>query len=172
MQQKSPDGQTFRQIDHFLIDARRVSNVRDVRTFRGANRNSGNYLFISKIGSRNSKAKKTYVSYTRKFNSEKLKSPETFSAYREKLNKCLTRHVDDNDDINEAWTLLKNAITQTAGTILDSIERVTHKDWFDAECEQATISKNNAYKRMQLRNHTRKSMEEYRTARSEEKKSI
>jgi len=50
------------------------------------------------------------------------------------------------------------------------MERVTHKDWFDEECEQATISKNNAYKRMQQRNRTRKSTEEYRTARSEEKR--
>jgi hypothetical protein len=37
--------------------------------------------------------------------------------------------------------LLTDAIMQTAGTILDRIERVTYKDWFDAECEQATISK-------------------------------
>jgi hypothetical protein len=65
--------------------------------------------------------------------------------------------------------LLKNAITQTAGTILNRIERVTYKDWFDAECEQATISKNKAYNRMQHRNHTRKAVEEYRTARREEK---
>ena len=68
--------------------------------------------------------------------------------------------------------LLKNAITQTAGTILKRIERVTYKDWFDTECEQATISKNKAYKRMQQRNHTRKSAEEYRTAIKEEKKYI
>jgi len=102
-----------------------------------------------------------------------LDSPEISSAYREKLNEYLTIHADDNDnndDINEVWTRLKNAIRQTAGTILDRIGRVTYKDWFDAECEQATISKNNAYERMQQRNHTRKVVEEYRTARSEEKR--
>ena len=59
------------------------------------------------------------------------KSPETSSAYREKLNEYLAKHVDDNDYINEAWTILKNAITQTASTILDKIERGTHKDWFE-----------------------------------------
>jgi hypothetical protein len=66
--------------------------------------------------------------------------------------------------------LLKNAITQTADTILNRMERVTYKDWFDAECEQATISKNKAYKRMQHRKHTWKAVEEYRTARKEEKR--
>jgi hypothetical protein len=43
---------------------------------------------------------KRMVSNSRKFNSEKLKSPETSSTYREKLNECLARHIDDNDDIN------------------------------------------------------------------------
>jgi hypothetical protein len=76
------------------------------------------------------------VCNVRKLNVEKLKSPQTSSAYREKLNECLARHVDDDDDINEMWALLKNAITQTADTILGRTERVTHKDWFDAECEQ------------------------------------
>jgi hypothetical protein len=32
--------------------------------------------------------------YARKFNSEKLKSPETTSAYREKLNEYLAKHAD------------------------------------------------------------------------------
>ena len=99
-----------------------------------------------------------------------MKSPKTSSAYREKLNEYLAIHADDNDDIDEVWTLLKNTIAQTGGTVLDRTEIVTYKDWFDAESKQATISKNNAYKRMQQRNHTRKAVEEYRTARSEEKR--
>jgi hypothetical protein len=54
--------------------------------------------------------------------------------------------------------LLKNAIMQTADTVLDRMERVTYTDWFDAECEQATRRKNLAYKRMQQRNQTRKDL--------------
>jgi hypothetical protein len=72
-------------------------------------------------------SRKMYGSYARKFNSEKLKNPETSSAYREKLNEHLAKHTD-NDDINRAWMLLKNAITQTADTVLDRMERVTYKD--------------------------------------------
>jgi hypothetical protein len=68
---RSPDGQTFNQIDHLLIDARYVSNVMDVRAFRGANIDSYNYLLISKINSQISNARKTYGLHARKFNSEK-----------------------------------------------------------------------------------------------------
>jgi len=160
---------SFNQIDHLLRDARHVSNVMDVWTFRGANIDSDHYLLISKIRSRISNARKTYGYDARKFNSEKLKSPETSSAYREELNEYLASHVDD-DDINEVWMLLKNAIMQTADTILNRIERVTYRNWCDAECEQATISKNKAYKRVQQKNHTWKAVEEYRTARSKEKR--
>ena len=99
-----------------------------------------------------------------------MKSPETSFACREKLNEYLERHADDNDDIDEVQTFLKNAITQTGGTILNRFETETYRDWFDAECKRATISKNNAYKRMQQRNHTQKAVEEYRTARSEEER--
>ena len=141
---RSPNGQTFNQIDRLLIDARSLSNVMDVRTFRRANIDSDHYLLISENRSRISNARKMYGSYARKFNSEKLKSPETLSAYRKKLNEHLARRVDD--DYIEVWMLLKNAITQTTGTVLNRIERVTYKDWFDAECEQATISKKKAYK--------------------------
>jgi len=83
---RSPDGQIFNQIYHLLIDARHVSNEMDVRTFIRANRDSDQYLLISKIRSRNCNARKTYGSYGRKFNTEKQKSPETSSAYRQKLN--------------------------------------------------------------------------------------
>jgi hypothetical protein len=143
----------------------------DIRTFRGANIDSDHYLLISKIRSRISNARKTYGSCARKFNSEKLKTPEILSAYREQLNEYLAKHADNNnDDINGAWMLLKNAIMQTADMVLDRMERVTHTDWFDAECKQATTRKNLACKRMQQRNHTRKTVEEYTAARKEEKR--
>ena len=69
-------------------------------------------------------------SYARKFNSEKLKNPETSNVYGKKLNEYLEKHV--NNDINEAWMLLKNAITQIADTVLNRREKVINKDWFDA----------------------------------------
>ena len=42
--QRSPDGVTFNQIDHLLIDRRHKPNLTDVRSYRGANINSDHYL--------------------------------------------------------------------------------------------------------------------------------
>jgi len=58
---RSPDGQTHNEIDHLLIDARHLSNVMDVRTFRGANTDSDHYLLISKIISQISNARKNLI---------------------------------------------------------------------------------------------------------------
>ena len=63
---RSPDGQTYNQIDHLLIDARHVSNVMDIRTFREANIDSDHYLLISKIRSQISNARKMHGSRARK----------------------------------------------------------------------------------------------------------
>jgi hypothetical protein len=54
----------------------------DVRTLRGANIDSDHYLLISTIRSRISNPRKTHVTGARKFNNEKLRTPETSSAYK------------------------------------------------------------------------------------------
>ncbi|PNF36727.1 hypothetical protein B7P43_G12357 [Cryptotermes secundus] len=48
------------------------------------------------------------------------------------------------------------------------MESIKYKNWFDGECEQVT--KKQAYKRMQQRNHTRGAVEKYREARRKEKR--
>jgi hypothetical protein len=50
------------------------------------------------------------------------------------------------------------------------MEPVKYKNWFDEECEQATNQKNQAYKRMQQKNHTPGAVEEHSEERREEKR--
>ncbi|XP_013175481.1 PREDICTED: uncharacterized protein LOC106123612 [Papilio xuthus] len=53
----SPDGKTFNQIDHVLLDSRHYSNLLDVRTHRGANIDSDHFLVVAKIRARISNLK-------------------------------------------------------------------------------------------------------------------
>jgi exonuclease III len=45
----SPDGKTHNQIDHFLVDRRRHSNVLDVGSFRAADCDRDHYLVVANV---------------------------------------------------------------------------------------------------------------------------
>jgi len=44
----SPDGKTLNQIDRVLVDRRRHTNIMDVRSYRGAESDTGHQLVIAK----------------------------------------------------------------------------------------------------------------------------
>ena len=46
---QGPDDRTINQIDHIMIDQLHRSNLLDVRSYRGANADSGHYLVIARL---------------------------------------------------------------------------------------------------------------------------
>jgi hypothetical protein len=46
----SPEGKTYNQIDHILIDRKWHSNILYVRSFRGADCDTNHYLVVAKLG--------------------------------------------------------------------------------------------------------------------------
>jgi hypothetical protein len=73
----SPDGVTYNQIDHVLIDNRRHSNMLDVRSFRGTDCNTNHYLVVAKLRERISVSKRAIKNFElERFDLKKLDDVE------------------------------------------------------------------------------------------------
>jgi hypothetical protein len=69
----SPDGKTYNQIDHILIDRQRHSSVLDVRSFRAADCGTDHYLVVANIRERIAVNKQgSHKCHMERFNLKKL----------------------------------------------------------------------------------------------------
>lgn len=87
----SPGGRYTSQIDHELINNRYKSNVKNVKSYRGADVDSDHYLvnrvFMSKMAAKWNNERK--LKTTRKFDIEKLKEEEIRKKYQETVEEKL-----------------------------------------------------------------------------------
>ena len=93
----SPDGKTHKQIDHILIDRKRHSCIRDVRSFRGADCDTDHYLVIAKLKERLAVTKQAAQKFEgERFNLRKLKELEV----KEKCQIEITNRFADLENLN------------------------------------------------------------------------
>jgi hypothetical protein len=105
---RSPDGETFNQIDHIMIDSRHMSDIQDIRTYRGANFDMDHYMVIGRIKARLSNARKHHGQRIEKFDCEQLKNRSVGLDFQVRLAKNLEdRAIESIGNINEKWKLSK-----------------------------------------------------------------
>jgi hypothetical protein len=79
----SPDGVTYNQIDHVLIDKGRHSNISDVRSFRGADSDTDHYLVVEKLRERISVSKRARQKFDlERFHLKRLDDAEVKETYQ------------------------------------------------------------------------------------------
>lgn len=169
---KSPNGNTYNQIDHILIDSRHKSDILDVRSYRGANIDSDHFLVLAEVRARISNIRKARGERLKKYDGEQLKKETTRKKFQEQIERRLevTDGSSERDDVNREWNVIKRALIETGDQVVEKIERTGRKDWFDNDCFMATYKKNEAYKRMISSRHARNAENAYKEARREEKR--
>lgn len=120
----SPDSNTENQIDHICVSAKWSNSLCDVRNRRGADIGSDHHLVIGKLSLNFRVVRHKKSSVRVKYQVNRLKSTEQrltfYNSLREKFD-----NLDVNENIDQRWTTIKNAITATC---YQNLGRVCNKD--------------------------------------------
>jgi hypothetical protein len=135
----SPEGNTYKQIDHVLIDKRRQSTILDVRSFRGADCDTDRYLVVAKGRERLAVCKRTSRKVdTERFDVKKQNEGDVKEQYQVTIrNKfAALENLQDSGDINGEWDNIRENIKNSAKESLGYCESKHHKPWFDEGCSK------------------------------------
>ena len=167
---RSPDGVTFHQTDHLLIDRTHKSKLNDVRSYRGSNIDFDHYLVTVRLRARISNVKQVTGIRTSKHNVSILTSSEEAEKYRQQIEENLN-HITLTDLYNgeELRERCKTIIISVAEEVLGIMEPVNKGTWFDYECQDTTEDKNKACSNMQQGHGARNLIEQYKENRRREK---
>jgi hypothetical protein len=135
----SPDGVTHNQIDHVLIDERRLSNMLDVRSFRGADVDTDHYLLVVKLRERISVSKRVRQnSDLERFVLKRLDDVEVKDKYQVEISNRFAALECLDERFNNAWESIRENIKTSAKDNLGYQKLKHNKPWFDDECSKLT----------------------------------
>jgi len=133
----SPDGKTHNRIDHILMDRRWLSNVLNVRSFKGADCDTDHYLVVAKVRERLAVSKQAAHRFDgERFNLRKLNELEVSKQYQIEITNrfAALENLSDDEDINRAWDNIKENIKTSAKENLGLQVLKQHEPWSDEEC--------------------------------------
>jgi hypothetical protein len=135
----SPEGNTHNQIDHGLINRRRHSSILDVRSFRGADCDTGHYLVVAKVRERLAVSKRAaHKIGTEIFNVKKINEVVVKEQYQVSIiNKfAALENLENSGDINGAWDNIRENVNISAQEGRGYSESNHLKQWFDDKCSK------------------------------------
>ena len=163
-----PDRSFESQIDHMVIDARHMSDLMDVRSYRRGNVDSDHYLVIARMRARISNIMKIRGERIRKFCISKLQDKNMTNMYVKRLEESLKQlPCSGGETVQEEWDICKSTIQQVAEVLGRQVSR-QRNEWFCKDCERATKEKNEAYLIMQQQRGTRNKVLRYQEKGKEE----
>ena len=148
---RSPDGKTNNQIDHILIDKRKVNSMLDMKSCTGASSDSDHYLVRGKYRRKTAYNKYEPNRTTRRFHIDALREANMVRRFQQQLEefgKLGTEQVIKGEShIEEDWKQLKEVIKEAAEQTIGYQPKSDRRGWFDDECHRALEEKNAAHKK-------------------------
>lgn len=138
-----PGREIYNQIDHILVCRRRLSNVLDVRTYRGADCDSDHFLVIASLKHRTALVQNGRGEKRVKWNTEQLKKETTRHAFASEVAMNLHNSVPD-EDIEKEWQAIKLGLVDAAKNVLGERKKPRREEWYDDEFALLLQKKNDA----------------------------
>jgi arginine utilization protein RocB len=134
----STEGNTHNHIDHVLIGRRRHSSILDVRSFRGADCHTDQYVIVAIVRERLAVSKRAAQKIdTERFNVKKLNEGDVKEQYqvttRNKF--AALENFEHNEDINRVWDSVRENIKISVKEGLRYCESKHRKPWCDERSE-------------------------------------
>jgi hypothetical protein len=108
----------------------------DVRSFRGADCDTGHYLVVANIRERLAVKRPANKVDMDRFSLKKLNEGEVKGQYQVTIKNIFSalENLQDNGDINRAWDAIRGNITISAKENIGLCKSTSSKPWFDEEC--------------------------------------
>ena len=127
----SPDHQTINQIDHVMVSKEKMILIHDVRTKRGYNCDSDNFLIQFKIKQKLIPVKNRQIERY-KWDRQLIYQKEKIIKYQENVKSNL-QEIEKEIDINKEWQNLKYVILEAATEFKLSKDVKNANHWWDDE---------------------------------------
>ena len=137
----SPDQNTAGHIDHIIINANKRWVIEDVRSMRGPNINSDNFLIKAVIKQKLSVIYKKKLKPALKWNKIILQNPSNLKEYRSLLHNEFINLVP-KQEINDEWEQIETAIADAARNVIQTQGKLPRSEWWDDECKKIIQEKN------------------------------
>jgi hypothetical protein len=121
-----------------LVDRRRHSSVRDVRSFWEANCDTDHYLVVAKVRERLAMNRQRILRFhTERFILKKLNELEGKEQYRVEVSNRFgaLEDLDSEVDISSAWEAIRENIKNAAKESRSYFELKEHKPWFEKDAQ-------------------------------------
>jgi len=164
----SPDATAKNQIDHVTIDKLHRSWFKNVRSYRGADRDTDHYLVVATLTEKLSVSwkKNKGRNKTNTIDLDRLKDPVEVRQYKTRIAEEL-RNINERlentvaDSHKTKWTIIKKVINSSTENLITEPSSSKKNSWFNNECMEM-VKKHNEARLNMIQNSSMENQAKYK----------
>ena len=114
---KIPGTDDAKQIDHTLVSKRWATHIESIRTYRGANSDSENFLVGARLKQKIALVRRNRTGNRKRWNVDKFYETDVERYYQQEVQWKLQEKPPSNDT-KEEWTCIKETLITTVQSII------------------------------------------------------